>query len=536
MSRQLEDTLERTAKIISQRSGAKVICKGSQTPQTNGQTIFLPSLPSPCPQAIERVWHGVVDHELGHVLYSDFDLILTFKARYGELGFKVLNALEDLRVERLMKEAYPGAKDNLDAAYRDAMAAWERSMPSMPLGCRAIGCLIAVGNGLDGSMFGADAMSMGQAVIKYIRRAPVASSPKEIEWLAVRVMARWRKLLKVQGEEFFTQHMKQLKALLEQNVVPSLGQHLSAQLNAINEAGEDQPYRIYDRSLDVLEKAPDGDPSAYRELLEQIRPHVAGLRQRLLMGFRSRAQKRWVPCENGSLLNRRKLHTLCMDAPAPAPLLSKTDATATDVAVSLLIDQSGSMRGERIELAQKCALLLAETMDKLSLPLEVIGCSTVSDRSQWLQLRHSEGISLAEIESHFTRYLPLHHVIYKEFGEPLRKCRGRFSSMKAEYYTPLNESVLLAGKRLLAQKASRRVLVVLTDGKCYVGSKDTVCVAERNLRENVAALERSGVETVGVGIMAPYVSEVFHQSALVNELGQLPETFFKAVSRKLVGR
>ena len=65
--RSIEDTLDRTARIISHRAGAKVVCKGNQTPHTDGATIFLPELPHPCSEEIERVWHGVIDHEVGHV-------------------------------------------------------------------------------------------------------------------------------------------------------------------------------------------------------------------------------------------------------------------------------------------------------------------------------------------------------------------------------------------------------------------------------------------------------------------------------------
>ena len=62
-------------------------------------------------------------------LYSDFNQIIPFKAKYGEYEFELLNALEDLRVEKCMIQEYPGARENLKAAYRDAMSKWEQNAP-----------------------------------------------------------------------------------------------------------------------------------------------------------------------------------------------------------------------------------------------------------------------------------------------------------------------------------------------------------------------------------------------------------------------
>ena len=143
-----------------------------------------------------------------------------------------------------------------------------------------------------------------------------------------------------------------------------------------------------------------------------------------------------------------------------------------------------------MRLAQQCAVLLVETMDQLGLPLEIIGFTTRYDRSYVCNMRRGESLSPEEIESQFARFLPTQHLIYKDFREQLRRCRGRFGSMEASNYTPINESVLLAAKRILQQKASRRILIVLTDGLTFLGSTKTQSIALRNLQDNLDLIDK----------------------------------------------
>jgi cobalamin biosynthesis protein CobT len=253
------------------------------------------------------------------------------------------------------------------------------------------------------------------------------------------------------------------------------------------------------------------------------------------MTLRGMSQTRLVPDGNGAVLNRRKLYTLCLESPGTPPFLSRVAAPSGDVAISLLVDQSGSMNGARLRLAQKCAVMLAETMDQARIPLEVIGFSTKHDHGFLAELHKSEQLPVAEIEFQFARYVPTLHLIYKSFREPLRQCRGRLSSMRAYYYTPINESILLAGKRLSNVRAGRRLLVILTDGNVMLGSPQTKHIARQNLLDNLALLGKAGVEVLAVGIQTTYVGDVFNNSIVVHELAQLPAEFLGAVGRSLCG-
>jgi cobalamin biosynthesis protein CobT len=310
---------------------------------------------------------------------------------------------------------------------------------------------------------------------------------------------------------------------------------LEQTLNQLSTDPSHAPYRVYDRSQDVIETAPDMGIDSYTELFNAVRPHVAALRQKLLLTLKAKAQNRYVPDENGHRLNRKRLHTLCLDLQSQ-PFQSKAEGLSNETSICLVVDLSGSMRGERIRLAQECAVVLSESMTQLNLPVEVMGFTTRYDKSHLQRLRRTENIDPTEIENRFARFIPIRYVIFKGFNEPFRACRGRFASMAATHYTPLNEAILFSGRRLLETKTRKKMMVVLTDGVCFLGSDKTKAIAQANLVHNLDLLEKAGVEVIAIGIKAPYVREVFQQSIVIENLRELPRLFFELISRKLMGR
>ena len=153
----LENTIEKVGKIMAKNHSIHVICRGNSC-HTDGKTIALPALPDEIPPELERAIQGYLDHECGHILHSDFDLIKPFKETYGEKGFNILNIIEDARVNRAMGANYLGSGLNIKAANEYVhkkiieagsaanMSPWQKL--SMGLCSRALG--------LDSSIFGSD--------------------------------------------------------------------------------------------------------------------------------------------------------------------------------------------------------------------------------------------------------------------------------------------------------------------------------------------------------------------------------------------
>jgi len=111
-----ESQLERLARTLTEQFSVTVLCQGDSA-CTDGRRILLPSLPEPMDDALERMLIGYLDHELGHVAFSDFQVLKEFSAKHR--GYEgLLNVVEDALVERLTMDRWPGVRANLDAMFR----------------------------------------------------------------------------------------------------------------------------------------------------------------------------------------------------------------------------------------------------------------------------------------------------------------------------------------------------------------------------------------------------------------------------------
>jgi hypothetical protein len=129
----LETVLKKVGRSLSERFGIRVICQGAQC-CTNGRTIFLPSLPDELPPAILQIIRGYLDHEAGHIAgKSNFRILKWFKEKYGADASLFLNMLEDLRVEEVMRQRFPGSRKNLNAAYTHLAEEAGKSTDPMPV-------------------------------------------------------------------------------------------------------------------------------------------------------------------------------------------------------------------------------------------------------------------------------------------------------------------------------------------------------------------------------------------------------------------
>ena len=111
MSRNLsfESTLEKLGRILSAQYGVNVVFEGDQA-MTDGKTITLPYFPNPSKELVDEL-NGFLDHEVGHVKFTDFKTLEKVKTRFhGEM----LNAIEDVRIERGMIEEFPGTAYHLN--------------------------------------------------------------------------------------------------------------------------------------------------------------------------------------------------------------------------------------------------------------------------------------------------------------------------------------------------------------------------------------------------------------------------------------
>ena len=118
----LENSLERTARLLSHNFGIKVIFQGAEC-KTDGKVIYLPALPDDAPKELLDALMGFLDHEIGHIIGSDFTGVMPHIASLGipkqheQLLFNVINVVEDQQVENRVRSMWPGARKNLEYMY-----------------------------------------------------------------------------------------------------------------------------------------------------------------------------------------------------------------------------------------------------------------------------------------------------------------------------------------------------------------------------------------------------------------------------------
>ena len=179
------------------------------------------------------------------------------------------------------------------------------------------------------------------------------------------------------------------------------------------------------------------------------------------------------------------------------------DTEFKDTVVILLIDNSGSMRGRPISIAAICADILARTLERCSVRVEILGFTTRAwkggqSRETWIE----DGKP-----AHPGRLNDLRHIIYKSADAPWRRGRRNLGLMMREGLLKENidgEALLWAHNRLIARPEERRILMVISDGAPVDDSTlsvNTGSYLERHLRQLITWIEtRSPVELIAIGI------------------------------------
>ncbi len=187
-SNPFESQLERLARTLTEQFGVRVVCQGDGA-WTDGKKIALPSLPDPTDPHLERMMVGYLDHELGHVAFSDFKVAEEFMKKYP--GYEaILNVVEDALIERRAMERWPGVRANLDALFtqiRDRIAGLIQKRSPFDRFCTAIYLRLAHYNdmlGLDREVLGYDDL---------LSEFPRVNDTHQASDLAERMLTRWLK-------------------------------------------------------------------------------------------------------------------------------------------------------------------------------------------------------------------------------------------------------------------------------------------------------------------------------------------------------
>jgi cobaltochelatase CobT len=273
-----------------------------------------------------------------------------------------------------------------------------------------------------------------------------------------------------------------------------------------------------------------------RQMLDQQLSHlqavVARLANRLQRRLLAKQNRAWEFNLEEGLLDTARLSRVVVNPTTPLSFKRERDTEFRDTVVTLLIDNSGSMRGRPITIAAMSADILARTLERCGVKVEILGFTT----RMWKGGQSREKWIAAGKPPNPGRLNDLRHIVYKSADAPWRRSRKSLGLMLREGILKENidgEALLWAHDRLIARTEERRILMVISDGAPVDDSTLSVNPGnylERHLRDVIHHIEtRSPVELVAIGI-GHDVTRYYRRAVTIVDAEQLGGTMMEKLA------
>ena len=272
-----------------------------------------------------------------------------------------------------------------------------------------------------------------------------------------------------------------------------------------------QKYQVFSTAYDQMEDAEDlCDPQELTRLRAQLDRQlansqglVARLANRLQRRLMAQQQRGWHFDLEEGLLDAGRLARVVVNPLQPLSFKMESEMEFRDTVVTLLIDNSGSMRGRPITIAAMSADILARTLERCGVKVEILGFTT----SQWKGGQSRKDWLEAGKPPNPGRLNDIRHIVYKSADAPWRRARKNLGLMLREGILKENidgEALAWAHNRLVARREQRRILMVISDGAPVDDSTLSVNPGnylEQHLRAVINVIESySPVQLLAIGI------------------------------------
>ncbi len=515
-------------------------------------------------RAVRDRWRGGIDARAVRARFSDPVLHARLCPVEREAA-QLFSLLEQLRAETLGARLYPGLRRNLENLMRER---WARARPERAVRMHVgwIETVALLARAAIGAPLPAEART---ALAMDWRRWMSAHEVVEIEALAgmlenQRAFARQslRVIAAVLGSgagppdstERQPEDAVQLQsgALSVDRDPEQGGTHTKgpvAQARSAREAAPgstapksplDVPYRVYTHAYDeIVSPAQLLDEATLarrrRELDRLVERHLGSAMRwahRLQRRLMSQQKRSWDFDQDEGLLDAARLTRIVTRPLESVVYKREREVPFPDTIVSMLVDNSGSMRGESITTAALCVELLGRVLERCSVRTEVLGYTTRAWRGgrayeRWRRDGHPEAPG---------RLTELRHIVYKTAEQPWRRARIGLGAMLDEELLRDNvdgEAVLWAHERLRRRPESRRILMVICDGEPMeeaTRQANDPEYLERHLRAVIRDIQRDGgTQLVAIGIDHD-VQRLYPHAVKVRNVEDLGE----AIARQLL--
>jgi cobaltochelatase CobT len=270
-------------------------------------------------------------------------------------------------------------------------------------------------------------------------------------------------------------------------------------------------YKIFskanDEEIDAEDLSTPDELERLRSFLDKELRNLSGavsrLANKLQRKLLAQQNRSWeFDLEEGTL-DVARLPRIIMDPMYPLSFKREHDTNFKDTVVTLLLDNSGSMRGRPIMVAACCADILARTLERCGVKVEILGFTTRA----WKGGQSREAWLAAGKPASPGRLNDLRHIIYKTADAPWRRSKRSLALMMREGLLKENidgEALAWAHSRLIARPEQRRILMMISDGAPVDDSTLSVnsgCYLERHLRQVIEEIEtKSPVQLLAIGI------------------------------------
>ena len=294
--------------------------------------------------------------------------------------------------------------------------------------------------------------------------------------------------------------------------------------------------RLYDEEVSAEDLCDPDELTRLRQQLDQQLQHLQGviskLANRLQRRLMAQQQRSWEFDLEEGLLDAGRLSRVVANPLHALSYKRERETEFRDTVVTLLIDNSGSMRGRPITVAAMCGDILARTLERCAVKVEVLGFTTRAwkggqSRERWVQDGKPRNPG---------RLNDLRHIVYKAADSPWRRSRKNLGLMLREGLLKENidgEALLWAYRRLIVRPEHRRILMVISDGAPVDDSTLSVNPGnylEKHLREVIREIEtRDQVELIAIGI-GHDVTRYYRRAVTIVDAEELGGTMMKKLT------
>ena len=311
-------------------------------------------------------------------------------------------------------------------------------------------------------------------------------------------------------------------------------------MQKINTNINDKEYKIFTKEFDELAKAENLETSdEINKLRKNLDQQLVGF-QDLITKLANKLQRQLLAKQNRAwefdleegLLDSSKLTRIIMDPYNSLSFKKEKDLEFKDTVVSLLIDNSGSMRGRPITIAALCADILSRTLERCSVKVEILGFTT----KNWKGGKSREEWNKKDKPKNPGRLNDLRHIVYKSADSHWRQSKKNLGLMLKEGLLKENidgEAILWAYNRIKKRKEERKILMVISDGApvddstLSVNSGDFL---EKHLKKMVKFIEdKKDIEILAIGI-GHDVSRYYSKAIKVTDVQELGDVMISQLS------